>query len=291
MQKFWESIYRPSYINGYNPFIMKNMNKAIERTVSAINHREKIVLYGSCDVDGICGIASLMLILRYLNADVEYCIAENNCGVDSDTLKNHFYFLGAQLVVTVGTGLNSPEKQEKLCEKYGIDIIITENKKSKDRYNSIYINPSQNSCGYRYKNLSSCGVSFKLMQSIAIYYNMKNINRYLDLIFLGGVSKDIENVGENKVFLKEGIKFLKTTNNVGLRAIMDNYRFEDIDKKIDKIIKIITPTINAVGKKENARIIVELLTTDDKDRAHQIVKYLYSEKKRELKSDKIIINT
>ncbi|SHE54245.1 DHH family phosphoesterase [Clostridium fallax] len=284
MQKFWESIYRPNYINGYNPFIIKNMNKAIERTVTAINHREKIVLYGSCDVDGICGIASLILMLKYLNADVEYFIDEGNGGLNSDILKNHIGFLGAQLVITVGCGLNNIKKQEALCKELGIDIIVTENKKTKDKYESIYINPSQECCGYRYKNLSSCGVSFKLMQAIAIYYNMKSINRYLDLILLGGISAGIENIGENRIFLKEGMNYLKTTNNNGLRAILDYSSIKDINSdSIRRIISIITPTVNPVGKKESARIIVELLTTNDKDRSEQIVKYLYSERKRELK--------
>ena len=71
MRKAWESIYCPNYISGYNPFNLKNMNKAIERLVTAINNREKIVIYGGCDVDSICGISSLLLILKYLNAEVE----------------------------------------------------------------------------------------------------------------------------------------------------------------------------------------------------------------------------
>lgn len=284
MQKFWESIYRPNYINGYNPFIIKNMNKAIERTVTAINHREKIVLYGSCDVDGICGIASLLLTLKYLNADVEYFIDEDNYGLNSDVLKNHIDFLGAQLVITVGCGLSNIKEQESLCEELGIDIIVTENRKTKDKYNCIYLNPSQEYCGYRYKDLSSCGVVFKLMQAIAIYYNMKSINRYLDLILLGEISAGVEKIGENKVFCKEGMNYLRTTNNNGLRAVIEYSSIKEINNEsIKKIIGIITPAINPVGKKENARIIVELLTTNDKDRSDQIVKYLYSERKRELK--------
>lgn len=283
MEKFWERIYRPNYITGYNPFIIKNMNKAIERMVEAINHREKIVIYGSCDVDGICGLASLLLILKYVNADVEYYIDEGT-GVshtlDTDALKNHVHFLGAQLLITIGCGLKSQE-QEYLCRELGIDLIITENKKMKANNSTIYINPSQQGCSYRYKNLSSCGVAFKLMQAIAIYYNMKSVNRYLDLIIVGAISARVENIGENRVLLKEGLKYLKETNNYGLRAIMDFYNIKEVNEdSIHKMIDVITPTISAVGKKDNARIVVELLTTNEKYRAEQITKYLYSERNR-----------
>ncbi|MGL5243730.1 MAG: DHH family phosphoesterase, partial [Sarcina sp.] len=214
MQKAWESIYCPNYISGYSPFNIKNMNKAIERLVFAINNRQKIIIYGGCDVDSICGISSLLLILKYLNADVEYCVSPkygDNYDIDNNIIKNHIAFLGAELLITVGCGLISHE-QEELCNDIGIDLIITENKEIKSGYSSIYINPSEKNCFYRYKDLSKSGVIFKVMQAIAIYYNMKSINRYLDLILIGGVSKSIRSVGENRIILKEGIKYLQNTN-------------------------------------------------------------------------------
>ena len=119
------------------------------------------------------------------------------------------------------------------------------------------------------------------MQAIAIYYNMKSINRYLDLILIGGLAAGIKNVGENKIILKEGIKYLDTTNNVGLRAIKDLHNIDSIsDENIKKIIDTITPRDSAICRKDNAKIIVELLTTDDKDRAEQITKYLHNENLR-----------
>lgn len=283
MRKFWESIYRPNYINGYNPFIINNMNKAIERVVEAINNREKIVLYGRCDVDGICGISSLMLILKYLNADVEYCIEECNLGehnIDNEIIKNKIHFLGADLLITVGCGLASNEEEE-YAKKLGIDLIIIENKKEHNNYKSIYINPKKKECSYRYKSLSNCGVTFKFMQAIAIYYNMKRINKYLDLVLIGSYSCNVEKHGENGVFLKEGIRFLENTNNYGLRAIIKYLKISKIDEdSIDSIIDMITPLKNAVGKTDNARIVVELLTTNNRYRAEQITKFINNEKNR-----------
>ena len=280
MRKFWESIYSPNYITGYNPFILKNMSKAIEHMVEAINNRKKIVIYGVPNVDGLCAISSLNLVLKYWNADIEYVICEedSNLGITSKEIINNVSFLGGQLLITLGLDLKSDE-EEKLCRDLGIDLIVLENKEVSNGRNYIYINPSQKGCNYRYKNLSISGITFKLMQAIAIYYNIKSINKYLDLILIGEQWAEVPLKGENGVILKEGRKFLINTNNYGLRAIMNYYNIIEMDDEcILKIIKLITPTINAVTMMDNARIIIELLTTNKKDRAEQITKYLNKSK-------------
>ena len=249
MRKFWESIYSPNYITGYNPFILKNMNKAIEHMVEAINNRKKIVIYGVPNVDGLCAISSLILVLKYLNADIEYIIHDeaSSSGIISEDIKNNVSFLGGQLLITLGIDLSS-ERDQKGCQ-------------------------------YRYKNLSISGLTFKLMQAIAIYYNIKSINKYLDLILIGEQWAEVPLKGENGVILKEGRKFLINTNNYGLRSIMNYYSIVEMDEEcILKIIDVITPTINAVTMMDNARIIIELLTTTKKDRAEQITKYLNKSK-------------
>lgn len=278
MRKFWESIYCPNYISGYNPFLLKNMNKAIEKLSVAINNREKIVIYGIPSVDGICAISSLGLVLRYLNADVEYLIGdgrEEGKLVNAEEIKDDIDFLGADLLITLGVDLKSYE-EVKLCEKLGIKLIVLENIETTDKKEYAYINPRQKECQYRYKDLSLSGLTFKIMQAIAIYYNMKSINKYLDLILLGGQWSTIQMKGENAIILKEGQKFLQNTNNNGLRAMMEKGNIKRIDdESIEEIINLMTPTVNAVGVVSNARIIVELLTTKDRDRAEQISKYLH----------------
>ncbi|MBP1889597.1 single-stranded DNA-specific DHH superfamily exonuclease [Clostridium moniliforme] len=257
------------------------MNRSIERLVTAINNREKIIIYGTNTVDGICAIASLSLVLRYLNADVEYLIHDGleECKkVDSFDIKTKVDFLGGEVLITLGLDLLSQEEVE-LCERLGIDLIVLENKKTDEKRNYIYINPRQKICQYRYKNLSTSALTFKLMQAIAIYYNMKSINKYLDLILIGTKWAGVSTNGENAVFLKEGKKFLDNTNNIGLRAIIKFNDIEELDdNNIEKMINLITPTTSAVGMINNARIVLELLTTNDEDRAEQISKYLYNTK-------------
>lgn len=282
MRKFWESIYCPNYITGYNPFLLRHMNKAIEKLAYAINNRKKIVVYGISSVDGICSIASLSLILRYLNADVEYLIheeGETKRSIDCEDIKNNVDFLGADILITLGVDLKS-ESEVKLCNELDIDLIVLENKKTVRERNYVYINPSQKGCQYRYKNLSLSALTFKLMQAVAIYYNLKSINKYLDLILIGAQWAKVTLKGENGVIIKEGKKFLINTNNYGLRAIMESNNVVELDdNSVIKIIELITPTGSTVGMVNNARIILELLITNDKDRAEQIAKYLHNLKK------------
>ena len=285
MRKFWESIYCPNYITGYNPFILKGMNTAIEKLALAVNNRKKIVVYGTYNVDGICAVSSLILVLRYLNADVEYLIydkQEKDGKIDSEDIIENVDFLGAELLITLGIGLKSQE-EVRLCEKLGIDLLVLENTVSDKVDNYIYINPNQKGCQYRYKNLSTSGLTFKLMQAIAIYYNMKSINKYLDLILIGTKWSDVTLEGENRVLIKEGNKFLRNTNNNGLRSIIEFNDIEEFDDDgIEKMVEFINPPIGAVGIMDNARIILELLTTNDRDRTDQIVKYLYRLKRNNL---------
>ena len=281
MRKFWESIYSPNYITGYNPFILKDMNKAIERMVSAINNRKKIVVYGIPNVDGLCAISSLILVLKYLNADIEYVVhddSSNKSKISSKDIINNVHFLGGEILIALGIDLKSKE-EEKLCKSLGIDLIVIENRDVNYDYEYIYINPNQKGCQYRYKNLSVSGLTFKLMQAIAIYYNVKSINKYLDLILIGEKWTKSPKKGENSVIIKEGMRFLINTNNHGLRSIMDAYSMINInDDSVDKIIDVITPTINVVTMTDNARIIIELLITNRKERAEQITKYLNKSK-------------
>ena len=281
MRKFWESIYSPNYITGYNPFILKDMNKAIERMVSAINNRKKIVVYGIPNVDGLCAISSLILVLKYLNADIEYVVHDDSSSkskISSKDIINNVQFLGGEVLIALGIDLKSKE-EEKLCKSLGIDLIVIENRDVNYAYEYIYINPNQKGCQYRYKNLSVSGLTFKLMQAIAIYYNVKSINKYLDLILIGEKWAKSPKKGENSVFIKEGMRFLINTNNHGLRSIMDAYNMININEdSVDKIIDVITPTINVVTMTDNARIIIELLITNRKERAEQITKYLNKSK-------------
>lgn len=286
MEKHEDSL-QFSKLNGmHNPFSLKGMGDALRRIAKAVNEREKIVIYGSNNVDGVTAVSLLILVLKYLNADVEYYIsdeADRNNGISGDVIKNHIKFLGTKLIITVGCGISSFEEVE-LCKKFGIDIIITDNHKCSNKIpNTIVINPSQKGCNYPFKDLTGVGIAFKVVQATAVYYQMKCISKYLDLVMLGTISMGVLPSGENKIIIDEGIYHLNYTNNYGLKALMKIHHIGKIDyNSVEMISKSIVPETFPI-KADNARIAVELFTTSNTDRAIQIAKYL----KNELKGTKI----
>ena len=272
MQKIWERKYSLNRTLGYNPFLIEKMDITINKIAKAINKREKIVIYGSCNVDSICSISLLILLLKYLNADVEYYISEDKEILCSKVIKNHVDMLGASLIISLGCIIESRD-QENLINNLGMEVIALLNREYNKDLESIILGN---------ETLSISTLTFKLAQAIASYYNMKSINKYIDLVTIGTYSSSDKISGENKILFEEGIKYLLDSNNYGLRALMTyNGITTPSEEDISKMVLVMTPRVNAVGTIDNARIVVELLTTTSEYRAQQIVKYL----EKELKND------
>lgn len=263
-----------------NPFLLKDMEEAMKKITKAVNKREKIVIYGTCDLDGITSSAILLLVLKYLNADVEYFISDkiNDSSIKSDIIENHIKFLGAKLIITTGCGIKSLPEIE-LCKKLGIDVIITDyHKCGKSLPETIIINPNQPGCRYPFKDLVAVGIVFKLCQAISIYYNVKYVSKYLDLVTLGIFSKKDYITGENEIMVREGMRCLNYTNNYGVKALLKINKVHIINQK--SIYELSNKIISSMSCKryiDNARIAVELFTTESIDRAEQIAKYLKNE--------------
>lgn len=259
------------------PFLLKNMERALRRVIMAVNKREKIIIYGTCNVDGTVSVALLLLVLKYLNADVEYFISDkiDDSNIKSDIIENHIKFLGAKLIITTGCGIQSLGEIE-LCKKLGMDVIITDYHKCGEFLpQAIIINPNQPGCKYPFKDLIGVSIVFKLCQAISIYYNMKYIGKYLDLVTIGIFSSGIYITGENEIMVREGMHYLNCTNNYGVKALLKVNKIYDITREnICKLSNNIVSSISSRRYIDNARIAVELFTTESIDRAEQIAKYL-----------------
>ena len=278
-------------ININNSFLLVKVNEASKRISRAVNKREKIVICGSYDLDGITSVSLLILILKYLNADVEYYIPDTlqkgdtfNC----DIIENHIKLLGASLIITVGCGINSIEEVE-LCRSLGIDIIITDYHRPKGNIpNTIVVDPNDGLSKYSFKNFNAVGIAYKLAESIAEHYHVKCIEKYLDLVALGIASSDVPLVGENLDMLKKGMSYITDSNNHGIKALTEINNIECIDfLTLKKMCKMVMPKVNAVGRMDDARIVVELFTTADSERARRIAKYI--NKKNEFELKKVMI--
>lgn len=271
-----------NFLGIQDPFRLKNMGQALKRIIRAVNEREKIVLYGNCDLDGVTAVSLLFLVLKYLNADVEYLISDDigdKLNINSNIIKNHIKFLGAKLVITTGCGTQSLSQVE-LCKKLGMDVIITDYHKYNNFVLSkaVIINPNQKECNYPFKDLTAVGIAFKLSQAISMYYDMKSISKYLDLVVLGTLSRGIKVTGENREMVDQGIYHLTYTNNYGFKALLKVHDITKINKEsIFKLSRNMTPSSVSNRYIDNSRIAVELFTTENMDRALQIAKYLKNE--------------
>lgn len=275
-------------ISMQDSFLLMGVYDAVHRITKAVNKREKIVICGTYDLDGITSVSLLILILKYLNADVEYYIPdtiEEGNTFNCDVIENHIRLLGANLIITVGCGVNSVDEVE-VCRKSGIDVIITDYRKPKGLIpNTIVIDPNQYECNYPFKKLNAVGVTYKLACAVAKNYHVKCVQKYLDLVAIGIASSDIPLIGENLIMLQKGMQYLCESNNHGIDAIAKINNINKIDYiTLKKLCSVVAPKVNAVGRMDDARIVVELFTTSDIERAEQIAKYMNKNMEYRLKN-------
>lgn len=296
----------------YDPFLMRDMDKAVGRINAAKEAGEKITIYGDYDVDGITAIAILYKYLSGLGVDVDYYVPDRmqeGYGVNRDAL-DKIKAKGSTLIITVDTGITAVEECEYATE-IGLDVIVTDHHECKERIPQVYaaIDPKRKDCEYPFKSLAGVGVVFKLIQALdknsSLYDLMED---YADLMCLGTVADISPLVDENRVIVTEGLKRFKRTKNIGLKALID---VSTNGKAIttSTIGYIIAPRINASGRLGCASRSVELFLTDDKENAEKLANSLcednslrqqteqkmfkealeYIEEHAEVKDDKVIV--
>lgn len=264
----------------YDPFLMRDMDKAVERIYAAKNSGEKITIYGDYDVDGITAIAILYKHLKELGISVDYYVPDRmqeGYGVNRDAL-DKIKLSGSSLIITVDTGITAVEECE-YARQIGLDVIVTDHHECKEVIPDAYaaIDPKRKDCSYPFKSLAGVGVVFKLIQALAENDTIDTLmEKYSDLMCLGTVADISPLVDENRVIVTEGLKRFKNTKNVGLKALID---VSTNGKAIttSTIGYIIAPRINASGRLGCASNSVELFLTDDKNRANELASYLCEE--------------
>lgn len=287
MERVWEGVYLNNFLTKYNPFFMKDMGKALERIVYAVNNREKIVIYGAYSLDSICGVTILLMLLKFLKADVEYYIpdyTEDSNVISVEKIEKNIRCLGTKLLVTVGCTIYD-EQDVEYIKSLNMDLIITSNAEIEPVMETIVLNPIHKNSGYGFKELSACGVVFKYAQAISMYYNTKFTSKLTELVMLGTFASNVDLIDENLLFCEAGIKKLKNTNFIGIKCLLNaginkKLNINEINlEDLEILIQTLTPKLNAVGKMDNARIVVELFTTNNEDRAFQIAKYFKQQSK------------
>jgi len=262
-----KSFFNPSLDYLHDPFLMKDMNVAVDRISTAVKKNERILVYGDYDVDGTTAVALMYSFLKDQYSNVEYYIPDRykeGYGVSFQGL-DFAYQNNCKLVITLDCGIKAVEKV-KYARTKGLDVIICDH-----HYPGVEIpkalavlDPKQPSCSYPYKELSGCGVGFKLIHAYSRVHGIpfSKISHYLDLVAVSIASDIVPITGENRVLAYFGLKRLNESPRTGLREII---RESEVTKAltIEDVVFKIGPRINAAGRMETGSKAVDLLVSSD----------------------------
>jgi single-stranded-DNA-specific exonuclease len=262
----------------YDPFLLKDMDKAVNRIKQAINQNENIVVYGDYDVDGITATVVLLRTLRQLGAKVDFYIPdrqEEGYGFNAAALKS----LSAvnQVLISVDCGITAIEEVDQVADLF--DVIITDHHLPGEQLPkaTAVINPQRLDCSYPDKKLAGVGVAFKLCQALWKTMENKVFLEDLDIVALGTIADIVPLLGENRRMVKCGLEQMSDTDKIGLQALLAVCDLNG--KKIDAghVGFILGPRLNAAGRLMSARVGVELLLSDDKVLAMDLAQKLNEE--------------
>lgn len=280
-----DRFFNPNTSHLYDPFLMLDMDKAVDRIVKALGQRERIAIYGDYDVDGITSASMLYLILKDLGGDViPYIPDRQNEGYGISELGIlELQKSGASLIISVDCGITSI-KEAKVATALGIDLIISDHHEPGDSIpNALAVcDPKREGCGYPFKELSGVGVAYKIAQGIIQKLNLENeyTEKYMDLVALGSAADIVPLVDENRVFVKLGLEKINNLPEVGLAALIEVACIKAGKIEVGDIVFGIAPRINAVGRLGSALRAVKLLTTRDRASSRQIAQVLEDENRR-----------
>lgn len=255
----------------HDPLLFKDMKKASERIQKAVSEKEKIMIFGDYDVDGITSTVIMYDFLKRVGADVYHTIP--NREDDGYGLKDYFIKQfkeeGINLIVTVDCGVANVN-EINLANELGIDVVITDHHDTPDKMPKAYaiVDPKQPDCQYPNKHLSGSGVAYKLVRVLAPYYfeEPEDVNEYLNSLLgmatLGLVADCMPLTGENRILTKYGLKSLENGNNPGIRALMESAGVSNQKITSTTIGFYLGPRINAAGRLDSANHAFELLLGD-----------------------------
>lgn len=245
-----------------DPYLMKDMDKFVDRVAKAVLAGEKICIYGDYDVDGITSITVIYSFLEELGADVSYYLPNRlseGYGLNNDAL-DEIAKTGAKLLITVDCGITAIEEIDH-AKKLGMDVCITDHHECGDELpNAICIvNPKQKDDTSEFKVLAGVGVAFKCIMALSKKYNLdeESYLKYLDIVAVGTISDIVSLTGENRIIAKFGLEAMKVTKNIGLAAILKLVGSNEIDSIL--VSFALAPRINACGRMGNASLAVKLL--------------------------------
>lgn len=274
--------FRPQLNELHDPFLMKDMDIAVNRLNEAMGKKERILVYGDYDVDGTTAVALVYKFLQQFYSNIDYYIPdryEEGYGVSVKGV-DYAYETGVKLIIVLDCGIKAIDEIAYAKEK-GIDFIICDHHVPDDELPPAVaiLNAKRPDATYPYEHLSGCGVGFKFMQAFALNngIDFHNLTPLLDLVAVSIASDIVPIMGENRILAYHGLKQLNSNPSVGLKAIIDVCGLTEKEITVGDIVFKIGPRINASGRIQNGKEAVELLIDKDfstaLEKANQINQY------------------
>ncbi len=274
-----DTFLNPTRNDFYDPYLMPDMDKAVERIIKAINNQEKVMIYGDYDVDGITSITVLKKFLEERGLKTGHYIPnrlEEGYGLNENAIRSIAEQKYA-LMITVDCGISGIEEVE-LANQLGIETIITDHHEQSESLPNAYaiINAKRKDSQYPFRGLAGCGAVFKLIQAISLRLGLeeKEFLKYLDIVCVGTISDIVPLVDENRVIAKLGLKLVAQTKNIGLRELILQSGYKKIDS--NTISFGVAPRINACGRMGYQEEALDLFLTNNIEEARKITARLNS---------------
>ena len=282
------SYFRPQLEDLHDPFLMKDMDQAIERISHAVNNNEKILVYGDYDVDGTTAVALVYTFIKQFYGNIDFYIPDRDTegyGISYQGI-DHASETGCSLMIILDCGIKAIEKTIYAKER-NIDFIICDHHRPGDEIPPAIavLDPKRSDCPYPFKELSGCGVGFKLAQAYAIRHGItpEELMPLLDFVVVSIASDIVPIVGENRILAHYGLELINLGPRTGIEAILlvgnikrtnqpeNDYVFNK-ELTISDLVFMVGPRINAAGRIESARNSVRLLVEDDSKKAMEIAR-------------------
>jgi single-stranded-DNA-specific exonuclease len=295
-----ERFFRPKYEHLHDPYLMNDMDKAVERILVAIKGNEKILVYGDYDVDGTSAVALVFSYLEKFSSNIDFYIPDRYSEGYGVSIKGIDYAVDndVKLIICLDCGIKAHEEILYAKQK-GVDFIVCDHHLPSDTLPEAWavLDPKRVDSTYPYKELSGCGIGFKLVQAIQKEKNrpFEEILNYLDLVAISIAADVVPLTGENRVLAYYGLKVINKRPRVGIEAILSysNIKHEANSKDyfsrkliISDLVFLVGPRINAAGRMESGRKAVELLKSANREEVELIAKEIDENNKQRKDLDK-----
>lgn len=265
------AFFRPSLQDLHNPFLMKDMDAAVARLDAALQRNERILLYGDYDVDGTTSVALMFAFLSGFYHNLDYYLPDREKEGYGVSLASVEYAraTGATLVIAMDCGIKAHEAVAR-AKGYGIDYIVCDHHLPEGGLPGAVANldPKRPDCPYPFKELSGCGIAFKLAQALAMHHNTppEELDDLLDLVAVSTACDIVPMIGENRILARFGLQRLNRSPRVGLWALMNRIN-RSFPLNVTDLVFGLGPLINAAGRLGDAREAVRLLLSADRNSA------------------------